>query len=188
MKLINKTNWNTRQLRSLFQEVAKRELDPDKRKKLRIVVVKARTRFSGCAIVGGNNCTIRIPSKNKTVYPTQGLVASIAAHEMAHCRGLRHERPLRASIAYGWHKDWQQFYAWTKDYPLEYNPKVKKSKGVDADKKVARLLELQSSWNRKLKLAQTKLKKLKVRLKYYAKKGNECVLQKEQAQDKETLT
>lgn len=64
MKVINKTHWDTVQLKAILQRVAKMELEPDKRRKVVVTVSYTGTRSnssSGHATIGGRYCTIRIP-------------------------------------------------------------------------------------------------------------------------------
>lgn len=63
MRITNETQWNTAHLRAIFQRAAEMELEPLQRKTLIVRVVYAhRGSVSGCAVLGGRHCTLRVGS------------------------------------------------------------------------------------------------------------------------------
>ena len=61
MKIINQTLWDTAHLKAILQKAAEIELEPAKRKVLRVTISYTRgAHSSGCAYVGGRHATVRI--------------------------------------------------------------------------------------------------------------------------------
>ena len=161
MKVINKTHWRTDQLTKLLHEVAKLELDPEKKKNIIVTFKYSRGRHSGYAYIGGQNAVIRVPKAG----PVNVVhLAWVIAHEFAHLRGLRH-REMRGS-KYMWAG--RHYFDWAGTYPIEKKPAKEKPKAADVqDVRYKRVLELKKAWQTKLKRAQTAIKKLNAKQKYY---------------------
>lgn len=89
--------------------------------------------------------------------------ASVACHEFAHSRGMRHTQMPKQ---YTWADGWKDYVAWAADMPLEVQIVERKAADVQ-QQRYARVLNLKSAWETKLKRAQTALKKLRARERYY---------------------
>jgi len=108
---------------------------------------------------------VRVPSTG--VDPVD--FSMVAAHEMAHIRGLRH-RDLNTS-RYGRTQNWREVYAWAVDYAI--GVKEKKPRPGAAQKLAARLAHARKMLGRhthRLKLETTLVKRWKARVKYYEQK------------------
>lgn len=153
MKIINKTHWRKDDLRAIFSRVAKEELEPAARKALQISVRYSRGGITGYAWYYSNRMVIRVGSKS--VDPQS--LAKVAAHEMAHTRGVRHKD--MNCTRYGYVPGWREFYAWAKDMPIEKRAaKTAPSRDAKRLKKLDAAAVAVKNWTRKLKLAETKLK------------------------------
>lgn len=91
--------------------------------------------------------------------------ASVACHEFAHARGMEHRQmPKR----YTWAEGWKDYVIWAADVPLEVKTLKARPAKPDAQQvRYERVLELKSQWTAKLKRAQTALRKLRTRERYY---------------------
>ena len=172
MKIINKTKWKTAHLRAIAARVLREEIeDPEKRRRIRLTIRPSRKRCSGLAAIGGCWTIVRLPNPapGKVYEPSlQVKFAYMCAHEFAHNRGMKDERQMRAGARYGWRDSdrWKTIFGWAAAMPLE----AQGPKRVDrptADSKLLATEKLLQTWARKLKLAQTKIKKYKTRLAYY---------------------
>lgn len=68
MKIINKTEWRTDQLKAIIDRVAKAELDPEVRKKFVVRIISARTAScSGYAYYHSNEITVRLLPPKQTL-------------------------------------------------------------------------------------------------------------------------
>ena len=169
MKIDNRTHFQTSDLRHLLQRVAEIEFDPDVRKRLRVEIRYGRRlqngACSGRARLGSPWTRVRVPSTG--VDPVD--FAMVAAHEMAHVRGLRH-RDMNTS-RYDRTQNWREVYAWAADYPIGVKEK-KPRPGAD-QKLTVRLAHARKMLGRHthgLKLETTLVKRWKARVKYYEKK------------------
>lgn len=115
MKVINKTWWNTRDLKRIISRVATQEVDLPRRKFLKAEIRYGHKPFgvSGYAWLGGNLFVIRV-SKVR-VDPI--AFARIVAHEIGHCIGLEHHR-MRGTKRYARAKGSNEFYAWAREYTI----------------------------------------------------------------------
>lgn len=171
MKVINNTCWQTKHLRAIVGKVAQEELDTPKRKQVKVTFVPARQQnyVTGRAIVGGYSCTIHIPTKKD---PDKGQLAAVIAHELAHLRGAKGERWMRAAgCRYSNRGDaYKRIYAWAYTLPLERKiPITKPTRGSEQhiQKQIAKMENAIKQWQRREKMAKTKLRKYKQKLKYF---------------------
>jgi hypothetical protein len=74
----------------------------------------------------------------------------------------------------GWHDGaWREKYAWAEQMPLERRPDKSEEKpaaDVKVNQHMQHCLEQIIAWEKKAKLAETKLRKWKAKLRYYSKK------------------
>jgi hypothetical protein len=192
VKIVNSTHWRTDHLRAFISRLVKEELcDRPQAQKILTVYVKytrpgprraainpdeawANGEYwkhggysSGCATIGGFRMTIRLP---KNHIPDKIDFAAVLGHELAHVRGLRH-RDMRGAARYNRIGNWREIYAWGNELPLEIEPPKPKpnraSKAVEREKSARRSLE---KWQRRLKLAKTKVRFYSTKVKYYDRK------------------
>jgi len=177
MKITNETHWRTDQLKKIIQRVAKVELadcPAYQKRALRIEIVYTRpadwvsdkTYSTGRASVGGTWVKLRIPREK--IDHTD--FAYVVGHEFGHTRGLRHDRmngrrAYDRSVAGN-----REMYSWAEEYPIDRKP-VKEKPSLDVIQAIrASRTELAiGRWQVKLKRAQTALKKLNKRARYYEK-------------------
>lgn len=171
MKLINRTHWNTLQLKAILMRVAREELDAEQRKNLTVTIVYTRragsTDSSGCAWVGSRRAVVRL-SKHT---PDTVDFAFVAAHEFAHIRGQHH-----SDMSKYYKRHAAQTYAawqWARDFKLEVKEKKKRvvTSEERVEKKLSNVIKLEKKWTTKLKRAQTALKKLRRSRQYYEKRA-----------------
>src|ERR1041384_2649567 len=89
--------------------------------------------------------------------------ASVACHEFAHNRGMQHRQMPKH---YTWAEGWEDYVAWAADMPLEIQTAPERKTDVQ-QQRYSRVLELKNKWTAKLKRAQTALKKLRAKERYY---------------------
>ncbi len=181
MRIHNKTLWRTDHLKAILQRVAERELEPVKRKQLIVTVSYTRgAQSSGCAYIGGRHATVRIrhPFSRARIYkyspqaltPGQHAelllhVASVAAHEFAHIRGMDH---ATMPANYKWSGRWRDYVSWVNGMPLEVKPTKVLAKPT-ADDKLAHVLTMKARAETRVRRATTILKRWKARERYYLK-------------------
>lgn len=183
MRIVNKTRWNTADLRRIVARIASEEVEPEKRKRLRVTFVPSRWHTSGLATLGGTWSRIRLinPSRKEWNADYALTVAVIIAHELAHNHGHRGERWMRSSVRYGMprqlsdaeREEQRALYAWamTPEYAVRpAAPKPKPAKTGD-DAKLARVQTLIAKWARRAKAVATRLRKLRLRERYYQRKA-----------------
>ncbi len=166
MKIVNETHWRTDHLRAFIQRVAEVELDGPARKALKVTVTYNRAKdkgyVTGCAFLRSNIARLMVP---RQVVDRVDL-AHVIAHELAHTRGMHHHQ-MNRNPQYSRVSDWRERYAWAETMPLEKAlPKAKAKKDVQMRRYNA-ALAAEGRWMTKLKRAQTALKKLRPRLRYY---------------------
>ncbi len=92
MKVKNNTHWNTADFKRILQRVALEELETWQRRRLVVEIKPMRGRQNGYGWCGGRAhlrstwMQLRVPG----TYVDPVDFAFVAAHEMAHCRGLTH--------------------------------------------------------------------------------------------------
>jgi len=168
MKIENRTHWDTAHLTAFIKRVAAEELDPARRKALKVNFQYNRQTdngsCSGRASCPGHHAIIMLP--RKTVDRID--LAHVIAHELAHTRGMEH-RQMTNNPTYNRVGNWREIYAWAEGLSLDRKqPKVKPRVGVQA-LRYNRVLASEKAWTTKLKRAQTALAKLRKKRRYYEK-------------------
>jgi len=170
MKIINKTQWATRDLRRVFAAVLVRwnKIDDRKvssRRLNNVEIVNTRWRGpSGCAYVGSGTMTIRLPK------PEHGpldvfKVGFLFEHELAHCAGYGHKRmgPLNHwTIAHSGRYDYLDGMTIERAEPKAPKPKPDR-KIVNYQRAVAAL----KRWESKRKRAENAAKKYRAKVRRY---------------------
>lgn len=182
MKVVNKTDLETRDLQKLLSAVADKEHLSDVEKKQVVLEViyrrrsdnwrddqmpvsywgKGRWRFVGKVVKG-----VKVLD---SVQAAKGMGLA-----MAGAQGCKYDR---SSSDYGWGKGWQEKWAWAKEFLVKAKEKKVPQKPTEKDRAVGEMshcLEQIISWEKKLKLAQTKLKVWNRRLKRLTSKGAKLV-------------
>lgn len=183
MRIKNETRWRTDHLKALIGRVAKEELEPEQKKKLLVTVRyrKSNARTWGHATIG---TPFHQVLRMRLLLPFPGREfdkpkhALIIAHEMAHCRGLRH-REMKSS-RYDWVEGWKERYAYAEQFPMELAPEMMAAKATDADK-AERLIVKLKRWQAKKKRAETAIGKLKRRLRHYERKLQQAAMKTTEA-------
>lgn len=169
MKITNRTKWKTAHLRAIIGRAAKEELSAEQFKRLRVEVTHNRQGSGWCSGWAYlNSSTMRV------MVPTQWIdledLALTAVHEAAHTRGLRH-KDMRGSPHYRRVGTWRDIYSWAKDMPMEKQEKPKRLTGEAlAAKKLDALLAREKAWTAKAKRAQTALRNIKQKKRYYERR------------------
>jgi hypothetical protein len=176
MKIINKTNLNTKLLGAFIRRVAVHEQltqnDIDKFD-VRIIYRRQSRHFEkdhtgGYAWLRTWSFVLKVP---KNIMPNKPAMAKTIAHELAHCQGVRHGSAMN-NPQYGWYTGWQEYWKWAEELPLAFNVPDEKPK-LKGDALVLKKLEhCQAAivkWERKARLAKTKQHKWVAKAKYYEK-------------------
>ena len=131
---------------------------------MKVHVAYTRTRkTSGCAYLNSRWMTLRIAKHGD---PDKVGFAHTVYHELAHTRGLTHER--MHNKAYGYADGWREHYAWATSMPLERVEK--KSKVTPPNAKLAHAQKMLKSALTREKRATTLRKKWDAKVKYYTKR------------------
>jgi len=156
MKIINKTQYDTRYLRSLFIQCEKHEGTNYKYREVEVLKSK-RTRVHGKAWYNSRYVTIYLPN-NASVHS----IARVYIHEVGHNIGLRHK-----DMAYIGNID----ITWLHDEiaPLK-KPKTSKPKPNIVEVRANHAQTKLDEWEKKLARAKTFVKKYRKKVKYYQKK------------------
>ena len=179
MRVINKTIWRTDHLKAILQRCAKQEFDDGSRRK-RLVITIEYTRKGGCSgyawyhsnrsvvrIANPNGKTMRGPVSLEGAGMLQMRFASVACHEFAHNRGMRHRQMPKY---YGWGPTWKEYVAWAAEMPLEQKPtKAPPAPSEIVDAKLAHVIKMRERAETRLKRSKTILKKWTVKERYYEK-------------------
>lgn len=122
MRIDNKTQWRTDQLKAILQQVSLTALDGFQKRKDRLkvtIVYSSNGSHRGHATLGGTRMTLTIPRDNVNKH----RFAWVADHEFGHIRGQDHKQMTIAELAYDWNeKAWainQPKFAWAEHFPLE---------------------------------------------------------------------
>lgn len=170
MKIQNKTNWRTNDLRKVFATVLARwnKIDdkkvPSKRlRNVRVVSTRRRNHMSGCAYVSSGWMTLRLP-KSKVDVAQLGFLFE---HELAHCAGYEHS-------AMGPLNSWKLVGSGRYDYlaGLEIRQKEPKAAKPKDDKQIARYqaaVTNLANWRKKMKRAATGVRTYQAKVKRYEK-------------------
>lgn len=170
MTITNRTNYVTADLRAIVARVAQDELadHPDKRKALRVEVVHAHGPGPGVSGVAWKRaCRVRLRIPKTNADPV--LFAWLAAHELAHVRGMGHRR-MPTSLNHFTAAS-RAAWGWAAAFPLRQAAPVQKSALAayqarlahiqtmlrKADTRLKRATTIRAKWARKLALAQKRL-------------------------------
>jgi hypothetical protein len=160
VRIVNSTKWDTRGIAKLVRRVAQDELNPGGLKNARITVSYRRNGGIGgwCYYGTIRNPNVRMRLKlPRTVLDSVSL-ALVIAHELAHAKGMKHRE--MNSTRYSWGPGWRERYAYAKDFPVSAKAEPKKPNLEDKRSKAhAKALLMVAKWERKLKLANTMLRK-----------------------------
>lgn len=184
MKIINKTNLNTKLLGAFIRRVAEfEELTPEDINQLNVRVVYRRrshnwrdTATTGYAWYNTWSMVLKVV---KGVMPEKPDMAHTIAHELAHCQGLHHGKTMKNKM-YGWHKDTAEYWKWAEELPLALNApeeKPKLAKDALVLKKLEHCQAAVTEWERKARLAKTKQRKWQQKVKYYERQLQKAAAQ-----------
>ena len=175
MRLTNRTNLNTKQLKAFIRAVAVREqLTPAEIKRFKVTVkYRKRSHCRGDNAPGGyawlNTWTFVIKPV-KDVMPGKPELAKVIAHELAHCQGVKHGSAMRNNL-YGWKEGWRENYLWAEQLPLSFNePAGKPTRCEKISSQVEHCENMVEQWKRRVKLAKTKENFWQRKLRYYNKR------------------
>lgn len=166
MRIVNKTHWQTAPIRAIVSHVAAVELAAEARKRLVVTIkYRRRSRSGGALCLGhaysgrkglwvGRDMTITVPSLE--VDPVS--LAKVAAHEMAHLRGLGHAEMKGPNYSYA-HPGWRAYYAWAQGFPISRAREIPKpTRDQNRQAKLNHARAKVVTWERTAKRAVTKLK------------------------------
>lgn len=117
MRIINKTQYRTSDLRTLAAKTAREELTPEKAKLVTVTFGYRRSptsnlSTSGFAVLGGTKCSINLSRHGVD----QIDLPLTLAHEFAHLRGLVHRQ--MQNCQYKRMGKWRDCHAWAAAYPV----------------------------------------------------------------------
>jgi hypothetical protein len=173
MRLNNVTNWDTRQFKSFIRAVALKEaLTPEDIGKLVVTLQYRRHsyRWSDNEATGWGSyscwkfklCVVKdVPLDKVELARTIGVM--LTYNQGVHARQVRHDANF-----YG--TDWREKWAWVKELPLEMQkdePEVKPGRPFRLAKKMEHCLQQIVVWEKRAKLAETKLNTWRKKLRYY---------------------
>lgn len=186
MKIINKTKWQTAQLRAFIVRIAEAELEPKNRKRLKVTIVPARqqTCCSGWWPAYSRSIQINMPTRAMSDKIKIDF-CSVVAHEMHHVEtqsyGRSWEINNRRSIPYGRPKteaglaSQRELYAWALGLPIEAMPPAAKPAALElASTKREHIAGKIIEWERRAKRCKTALAKYRRRLGYYDRRIAAC--------------
>ena len=189
MKIINKTKWTTAHLAAIARRIGKAELSPEVYKQLCVEFVTGGRRGSS-GLAWTRRIRIRVPAAKYGPLDAFCRVdlCSVIAHEMKHvqdgadrvCRGGRSwEIHKRRSIPYGRPHTTEgrnarnELYAWSNPLPIEPKPlrakRPKPSRETIVEKKRLAAAAMLKKWQTKAKLAATKCKQYRNKVRRYEK-------------------
>jgi len=192
MTLKNSTTWPNWFLRRMISWCCQ-ELELPVSKVKGTVFRNSRSSWSGCArywrgitvCVGSADC---FPRKNRggaTINDRDEALVWVTAHELAHL--LQHQANSHTRLRGGWGgaesaTDWHalpilaKFQAARNTLLAQWlTPPVARLRGPEltlTERRARKAVADLSRWQRRLKLAQTKVRKLRTRVNYYQKKTN----------------
>lgn len=115
MRLINKTRWSSADLEAIIKRVAVDELDPEHFRRLKVTVTYTRGTHNGSSGYAFYNSGLMRVRVSKIRVDLADF-AMVVAHEMAHCRGVRHRqmncRRYKRIAGY------RDYYAWATAMPM----------------------------------------------------------------------
>lgn len=164
MKISNSTHWRTDQIKALIYRVAQDELDGGQSKGLYVEVVYRKPNWNRCGLGTIRALWMRLYLDRDNLDPVQ--LAHTIAHEFAHNRGMHH-KDMKGSLRYDYVDGWREYYGWAAAMPVEKKALKVKAKPDVQLTRYQRVIEAEKRWAAKLKRAQTALKKLASKRRYY---------------------
>lgn len=196
MKIVNETRWTTAHLRAVAARIAKKELTPEQRKKLTVIFRSRRSLWGSGPGTGSSGAAyrwkivVRLPvCQGAPLIDSDRIdLCSVIAHEMKHIHdqhdpharhwyGRSWERSVRRSIPYGrprtdeGRQAQRDLYGWVLAMPIEQRPANLRKVVDHVAKRSAKAQSDLKRWQAKLKLATTKVRKLRQRVRYYDRKS-----------------
>lgn len=167
MRVVNNTTYRTDHLRAFIQRVAETEAEPLLRRQLRVTVQYKRRGARVCGRAGiHSNWMLLLMDKDDQ---DKCLLASIIAHEFAHCRGVEHTE-MRGP-RYTYEEGWRELYAWANALPLERKTApLKPDASMLVSRKLAHAQASLARWVRKSKTARTIERKWRQKVRYYERR------------------
>ena len=173
MRVLNKTNLNTKLLKAFIRAVGINEqlsLADINKLQVRVIYRKRSNSWkddyaTGYAYYNSSHMCLKVV---RGVMPDKVALAKTTAHELAHTQGVHH-RAMRNSI-YGWKQGWREHWAWADKLSLTMNAteeEKKPDKGQVLSSKLSHCEKMVVLWERKVRLARTKQKKWEQKLGYY---------------------
>lgn len=169
MKILNKTHWNSEQIKALLYAVARQEQLPgDFTRRLHCTIKYRRNGgYGGSAFYNSHYMKLKMPRTGPVDSVT---VAKIMAHEMAHCQGVKHRQ--MHGPRYSWEDGWREIWAMANNYTIEAKAVVANERSLTTSSDQMEKCRLMiGKWERKAQLAKTYIKKWSRRLAYYEKKS-----------------
>ena len=174
MKIKNKTNILTRNLKTFLVKACEKELlGPDYTSRLYAIFRYRRRTYRREDDCPGGYGWYEYPQIEitlvKDVLPDKRKLAKVISHELAHTQGVKHR--AMQNTTYGWHQGWEQNYLWADALELTTYMPTTAPAAVDQDVLKLKNARTQAkSWERKLKLAKTFSQKWKEKVKHYEAK------------------
>jgi len=167
MKIVNKTHWQTKHLRAFLSRVAQNELSAEQRARTTVTFTYTRGSCgsSGFASYSSGHATVRL-SKHT---PDKIDLAFVLAHELAHTRGMHH-RSMTGDPKYRRLPRTREIYGWAAGLPLEPQEQKTKKRPTN-DHKLERARGMLKKHEIKLKRQTTIVRKWRLRVQYYERKG-----------------
>ena len=167
MKVRNKTRYFTADLRRLIGAVASIELEPSKKRWLRVDVLQdrgSRHWVRGYAAFNSQAITIKVSGKSA---PDPVAFAYVVAHELAHAfKGMRHRDMRGTRYKLPW-EEMRRIYGWAAGYTIRVKPEPAKRPKPGAPEKLEHAQEMVRRWESKIRRGGTFLKGWKRRVRYY---------------------
>jgi hypothetical protein len=161
VRIVNRTQYPSAQLRA-FVLHARDDVFGAERKPLVVTFLPSRRRIHGRATIGGSRSTVWLPPQldREGYAPGRLALAQILRHEFAHNSGMKGERRMRGSAAYGFVDGWKQHVQWALDLPLERPaaPPVDPRATIEAE--LGSIERRRRAWITRAKRAATALRKL----------------------------
>lgn len=166
IRITNNTHWQTKHLRAIAARALAMVLEPEQG--LHVSIEFRYTRglaySSGCAHLNSNHMTVRLSKHERN----RKDLAMVVAHEAAHAVLGWHHDVMRGNSYFHRVGLYDELYAWADTMPLEVVAPKKKVRKTAGDK-LAKCEAALARWERKRKLAETKIKIWKRKAKYYGK-------------------